>query len=63
LSSLSKPELSAVRTLLQEEENLIFRFSACARDADDPQLRSLFEQIAARHRLHWNTLTKLLGMK
>ena len=63
MSSLSKQELYAVQALLQEEEKLIFSFSSCARDADDPQLRSLFEQIAAKHRLHWNTLSKLLGMK
>ncbi len=63
MPSLSKSELFAIQTLLKDEENLVFRFSSCARNADDPQLRSLFEQIAAKHRSHWNTLSKLLGME
>ena len=43
------------------EENLIRQFTACAHTAQDPQLRTFFEQIAARHRLHWDSLAALLN--
>lgn len=61
MSSLSKAELEAIREQLEKEEALIFQFTAFAGDANDPQLRTLFEQIAAKHRIHWNTLCKLLN--
>lgn len=63
MSNLTQPELAAIQGQLQNEQQLILRFTACARDAGDPQLRTLYEQIAARHRSHWNTLCKLLGME
>ncbi len=62
MPNLTIPELLAIHQQLQEEENLIFQFTAYARNAGDPQLRTLFEQIAARHRSHWSTLCGLLGM-
>ena len=56
MPNLTKPELNAIREQLQRERALISRFTSNARDAEDPQLRTLYEQIAARHQSHWNTL-------
>lgn len=61
MAQLTKQELNAVRVLLMDEENLIRQFTACAHTAQDPQLRTFFEQIAARHRLHWDSLAELLN--
>lgn len=63
MPNLTKPELNAIREQLQRERALISRFTSSARDAEDPQLRTLYEQIAARHQSHWNTLCGLLGME
>lgn len=63
MPALSKEELSAVRIQLENESRLIGQFTVCAHTAADPQLRTFFEQIAARHRVHWDTLTKLLSME
>ena len=61
MPSLSTEELAAVRRQLENEQKLIRQFTVCARTAGDPQLRTAFEQICARHRLHWETLVQLLG--
>ena len=63
MPNLTKPELNAIREQLQREKALISRFTASAKEAEDPQLRTLYEQIAARHQSHWNTLCGLLGME
>lgn len=60
LADFSREELSAIQNQLENEKKLIQQFTVCAYDADDPQLRTLFEQIAARHRLHWEALAKLV---
>jgi len=57
---ITKNELESIRNQLISEENLIRQFSACAHMASDPQLRTFFEQIAARHTLHRDTLEALL---
>lgn len=62
MPGLSREELAAIRCQLENEQRMIRQFTVCARTAGDPQLRTIFEQIAARHRLHWETLVKLLGM-
>lgn len=62
LPRLSTEELTAIRRQLENEQKLIEQFTICARTAGDPQLRTAFEQISARHHLHWETLVKLLGM-
>lgn len=61
MPNLSRDEVSAIHTQLINENKLICQFTSCARTAADPQLRALFEQIAACHRVHWDTLTNLLG--
>ena len=58
---LTKQELESIRVLLMDEENLICHFTSCAHSAQDPQLRAFLEQIAARHRVHWELLAALLN--
>ena len=60
MSLLTVQELDAIRAQLQIEENLIRQLTAGAHTARDPQRRGLFQQIAARHRLHWEQLETLL---
>ena len=58
MTSLTEKELSSLEDLLAAEEILVRKYQTYASMATDPQIRSKFQQYAAKHRNHY---TRLLG--
>ena len=59
--SLTSKELSAIESQLAAERTLAKKFALYAQMTDDPQLRTQFEQNAARHQTHYDRLLSQLG--
>lgn len=54
--SLNAKELAALEDQLGAEQTMMKKFTMYAQMTTDPQLRTQFEQNAARHRNHYDRL-------
>lgn len=61
MANLTDAELAAVRNALQAEKRLIEKYTGFAEMTDDPTVRGLCEQIAARHKTHYDTIFRALS--
>ncbi len=61
MSQLTSKELTLIGEQLSAEQLLITKFNQYAKEADDPQIKSKFEQIAAKHQGHYNKLLSYLS--
>ena len=59
--NLTTKELTAIEEQLGQEQLLIQKFKMYAQMTQDQQLRSSFEQIAAKHQIHKDKLLNLLN--
>ncbi len=58
---MTTKELTAIEEQLKLEQLLIQKFKMYAQMTQDQQLRTVCEQIAAKHEIHKNKLINLLG--
>ena len=58
---LTTKELTAIEDQLGVEQNMVKKFSMYATMTTDPQLKTKFEQNAAKHQNHYNKLLQQLG--
>lgn len=61
MANLTDAELVAVRDALQVEQRLIQKYTGFAEMTDDPTVRGLCEQIAAQHKIHYDTIFRALS--
>ncbi len=61
MAELTRTELSAICSLLRTEQTLAARYQTDAENCEDPQLRTVCEETAARHRNHFEALLQLLS--
>ena len=57
---MTSNELTAISELLENEKTLIAKFSDYASNTSDAALKSKYEQMAATHQQHLDTLYKNL---
>ena len=58
---MTAKELDAIQDQLQMEQTLVKKYQTYARSCADPQLRSKWEETAAKHLGHCQALLGLLG--
>ncbi len=56
MANLTSKELSALEDQLNIEQMLVKKYKAYSQSATDPQIKSYCEQIADKHKLHFDTL-------
>ena len=56
MANLTEKELSAIEDQLSAEQMLIKKYRGYAALAQDPQIRTLCDQLAQRHKQHFDTL-------
>lgn len=56
MASLSEKELSVLEDQLHLEQTLIKKYKGYAALAQDAQIRALCDQLACRHKQHFDTL-------
>ncbi len=56
MADLTEKELSALEDQLSLEQSLIRKYKGYASLAQDPQIRTLCDQLACRHKQHFDTL-------
>ena len=56
MADLTEKELSALEGQLSLEQSLIRKYKGYASLARDPQIRTLCDQLACRHKQHFDTL-------
>ena len=56
MANLTEKELSALEDQLNLEQMLIKKYKGYAAIAQDAQIRDVCEQLAARHKQHFDTL-------
>lgn len=56
MANLTSKELSAIEDQLNCEQMLIKKFKAYAQSATDPQIKATCEDMAKRHKKHFDTL-------
>ena len=56
MPNLTQKELTALEEALTSEQLMIKKFRAYAQQAQDPQIRASAEQMAGRHKQHYDTL-------
>jgi len=56
MPNLTQKELSAIEDSLNEEQLLVKKFRSYATAAEDPQIKTAAEQLANRHKQHYETL-------
>ncbi len=56
MANLTAKELSALEDQLNCEQMLIKKFKLFAQSATDPQIKTTCENMAARHKQHFDTL-------
>ena len=59
--NLTTKELSAIQDQLAYEENIIKKYKAFAQSSQDTCIKNTCEEIAAKHKNHFNTLLGHLG--
>lgn len=60
MSQLSEKELSAIHELLSSEELLVKKYQMLAEHTQDQEIKQQFQQIAAKHQGHFNTVYRHL---
>jgi len=60
MATITTKELSGLDDILNQEHNLIQKFHHYAAGTDDVKLKKQFEQIAAKHQKHFDTIMALL---
>ncbi|MDR1735182.1 MAG: spore coat protein [Oscillospiraceae bacterium] len=60
MASLTTKELSGIEDQLGAEELLVKKFQSYAQQAQDQQIKSQAEQMAKRHKQHFDTLMGFL---
>lgn len=61
MGNLSEKELSLINDSLSEEELLVKKYQLLAKQTQDSEMSSKFEQISQKHQGHFNSLYSLLG--
>ncbi len=61
MANLTSKELSAIEDQLNCEQMLIKKYKAYAQSASDPQIKNTCEEIANKHKQHFNTLMGYLN--
>lgn len=61
MANLTEKELSFLEDQLNSESLLVKKFRAVAENSTDPALRGKFEQIAAKHKEHFDRLMTYLN--
>ena len=61
MTNLTSAELTAIREQLNQEQNLVAKYHACAKQTQDEALKKKFESIADKHQKHFDTLFAMLG--
>ena len=56
MADLTEKELSALEDQLNHEQALIRKYKGYAAIAQDPQIRTMCDQLACRHKQHFDTL-------
>ena len=56
MANLTEKELSALEDQLHLEQTLIKKYKGYAALAQDPQIRTMCDQLACRHKQHFDTL-------
>jgi hypothetical protein len=56
MPNLTQKELAALEDSLGEEELLVKKFRSYASKAQDPQIKKAADQLANRHKQHFETL-------
>jgi len=56
MPNLTQKELTALEEALNAEQLLVKKFRAYGSQAQDPQIRASAEQMAGRHKQHFDTL-------
>lgn len=56
MANVTSEELKALEDQLNGEQLLIKKYKTYAQMASDPQIKTTCEQIAARHKTHFDTL-------
>ena len=53
---ITSKELTALEDILSAEQCLVAKFTECAQEATDAELKSKYEQIALRHQRHYDEI-------
>ena len=61
MANLTARELTSLEDQLSAEQLLIKKYKSYAVLATDPQLKTLYEQIAGRHQTHYDRLLTFLS--
>ncbi|MGI5855703.1 MAG: spore coat protein [Candidatus Merdivicinus sp.] len=61
MAQITAKELSALSDQLGMECSLVKKYALYSQVCTDPQLKTKCEEIAAKHRTHYQTLLGLLG--
>ena len=61
MANLTSKELSAIEDTLSVEQNLIKKYGMYAQQSTDKCIQDKCEQIAQKHRTHYNTLMSHLS--
>ncbi|MGL5972646.1 MAG: spore coat protein [Oscillospiraceae bacterium] len=61
MSNLSEKELTGIEEQLGAEQILVSKFKDYSQKCQDPELKAKYEQVAAKHQQHFDTLLNMLG--
>lgn len=61
MPNLTSKELTAIEDQLGIEQNLIMKYKMYAQTVTDPQIKTVCEQIAAKHQNHYSRLLNHLN--
>lgn len=56
MANLTSKELSALEDQLNCEQNLIKKFKFYSQNATDPKIKTMCDDMAAKHKKHFDTL-------
>ena len=60
MAQITEKELGALSDLLTMEENMIAKYGKMATDTTDTSLKGCYEQMASKHRQHYDALASNL---
>ena len=61
MAGVNQRELEIIKDRLLEEEVLIKKYTSYASMCSDPQIKTKCEQMAAKHKNHFNSLMQILN--
>lgn len=61
MQNITSKELSAVEDQMNAEQLLVKKFKNYASICQDPQIKTLCEQLAAQHKTHFDTMMNYLS--